>query len=277
MNPSGFDFFPDDLEPHEHAMWIFQQFGSNPSMFETPLSRYVYERESVPETQPEPSGTKKNARRKNYKAKGTQAMTEASRFHIVADHVTNECKVLKREIENLIQAGHLSQFVKKRNTWRKDNEKKPADNRRKKAAEASQKRKEIGLLSDKEEEVSLKQNRVEENLMIYGGNTRGDSAKQRKKWVHSTYVGDVISSALGQSKMVRLEPILFCPMDAPQIPSPHRDALALKCEINDVVIHHSYVDNGSSVNINMKTFEELGLKKELLRKVRTSLSGFTYH
>ncbi|VFQ91623.1 unnamed protein product [Cuscuta campestris] len=61
-----------------------------------------------------------------------------------------------------------------------------------------------------------------------------------------------------------------------EIPSPLRDTLVVKCEINEVVIHRSYVDNGSSVNIMyVKTFEELGLKKELLKRVRTPLSGFT--
>ncbi|VFQ92435.1 unnamed protein product [Cuscuta campestris] len=38
------------------------------------------------------------------------------RFHRAAGHDTNACKVLKREIENLIQAGYLRQFVKKKNT-----------------------------------------------------------------------------------------------------------------------------------------------------------------
>ncbi|VFQ76691.1 unnamed protein product [Cuscuta campestris] len=137
------------------------------------------------------------------------------------------------------------------------------------------KRKEMGLPSDEEEEDNPRQKRVEENRMIYGGNTGGDSAEQRKKWVHSAYVGDVYS-APGPSKITKTEPLLFGPKDLPEIPSPHRDALVIRCEINEVVIHQSYVDNGSSVNIMyVRTFEELGLKKELLKRVRTPLSGFT--
>ncbi|VFQ99219.1 unnamed protein product [Cuscuta campestris] len=43
-----------------------------------------------------------------------------------------------------------------------------------------------------------------------------------------------------------------------------------------MVIHRNYVDNGSSFNIMyIKIFEELELKKELLRRVRTPLTGFT--
>ncbi|VFQ84065.1 unnamed protein product [Cuscuta campestris] len=198
------------------------------------------------------------------------------RFHRAAGQDTDACKVLKREIENLIQAGYLRQFVKKKNTWRKDDGKKSGDNRGKKPAGTQQKkRKKIGLPSDEEEEDNPRQKRIEESRMIYGGNTGGDSAEQRKKWVHSAYVGDVRSTP-GPSKVAKTEPLLFGPKDLPEIPSPHRDALVVRCEINEVVIHRSYVDNGSSVNIMyVKTFEELGLKKELLKRVKTPLSGFT--
>ncbi|VFQ71635.1 unnamed protein product [Cuscuta campestris] len=198
------------------------------------------------------------------------------RFHRAAGHDTDACKVLKREIENLIQAGYLRQFVKKKNTWRKDDGKKNGDNRGKKPAGTQQKkRKEIGLPSDEEEEDNPRQKRVEENRMIYGGNTGGDSAEQRKKWVHSAYIGDV-HSAPGPSKITKTKPLLFGPKDLPEIPSPHRDALVVRCEINEVIIHRSYVDIGSSVNIMyVRTFEEMGLKNELLKRVRTPLSGFT--
>ncbi|VFQ76056.1 unnamed protein product [Cuscuta campestris] len=160
--------------------------------------------------------------------------------------------------------------------WRKDDGKKSGDNRgRKPAGTQQKKRKEIGLPSDKEEEDNPRQKRIEESRMIYGGNTGGDSTEQRKKWVHSAYVGDV-RSAPGPSKVAKTEPLLFGPKDLPEIPSPHRDALVVRCEINEVVIHQSYVDNGSSINIMyVKTFEELELKKELLKRVRTPLSGFT--
>ncbi|VFQ64941.1 unnamed protein product [Cuscuta campestris] len=76
MNPSGSGFFLDNLAPHDAAMWYFQEFGDHPPIFETQQSGYV-ERDSVPETQPEPSGSKKSTRRKSHKAKGT--VTEAAR------------------------------------------------------------------------------------------------------------------------------------------------------------------------------------------------------
>ncbi|VFQ98842.1 unnamed protein product [Cuscuta campestris] len=97
---------------------------------------------------------------------------EVEEFHRAAGHDTDTCKVLKREIENLIQAGYLRQFVKKKNTWRKDDGKKIGDNRGKKPAGTQlKKRKEIGLPSDEEEENNPRQKRVEESRMIYGGKT----------------------------------------------------------------------------------------------------------
>ncbi|VFQ65064.1 unnamed protein product [Cuscuta campestris] len=76
MNPSGYGFFPDNLAPSDAAMWYYQDLGDQPSIFETQQSGYV-ERDSVPETQLEPTGSKKSTRRKSHKAKGT--MTEAAR------------------------------------------------------------------------------------------------------------------------------------------------------------------------------------------------------
>ncbi|VFQ66575.1 unnamed protein product [Cuscuta campestris] len=76
MNPSGSGFFPDDLPPVDAAMWYYQELGEQPPMYETQQSGYV-DRDSVPETQPEPSGSKKSTRRKSHKAKST--LTEEAR------------------------------------------------------------------------------------------------------------------------------------------------------------------------------------------------------
>ncbi|VFQ95224.1 unnamed protein product [Cuscuta campestris] len=76
MNPSGSGFFPDDLSPVDAAMWYYQELGDRPPMYETQQPGYV-DRDSVPETQPEPSGSKKSTRRRSHKAKTT--LTEAVR------------------------------------------------------------------------------------------------------------------------------------------------------------------------------------------------------
>ncbi|VFQ82335.1 unnamed protein product [Cuscuta campestris] len=75
MNPSGSGFFPDDLPPVDAAMWYYQELGDRPPMYDTQQSGYV-DRDSVLETQPEPSGSKKSTRRRSHKAKST--LTEAA-------------------------------------------------------------------------------------------------------------------------------------------------------------------------------------------------------
>ncbi|VFQ69562.1 unnamed protein product [Cuscuta campestris] len=64
--------------------------------------------------------------------------------------------------------------------------------------------------------------------------------------------------------------------DLPNTPSLHRDALVVKMEINDAIVHRTLVDTGSSVNIMYeKTFQDLGLDRNDLKPVHTHLSGFT--
>ncbi|VFQ94728.1 unnamed protein product [Cuscuta campestris] len=54
------------------------------------------------------------------------------------------------------------------------------------------------------------------------------------------------------------------------------DPLVIKVEINNVVVHCTLVDTGSSVNIMYNnTFKELGLSRGDLKPIRTPLSGFT--
>ncbi|VFQ72904.1 unnamed protein product [Cuscuta campestris] len=74
MNPSGTGFFPDNLPPSDAAMWYY--WGDQLPIYETQRSGYV-ERDSILETQPEPTRSRKSTRRKSHKAKGT--MTEAAR------------------------------------------------------------------------------------------------------------------------------------------------------------------------------------------------------
>ncbi|VFQ70936.1 unnamed protein product [Cuscuta campestris] len=106
---------------------------------------------------------------------------------------------------------------------------------------------------------------------IHGGNISGDSTAQRKKWKHMAFVAKVQQAPV--SKLGRREQIQFTEKD---LPSPHRDALVMKIEINDAIVHHTLVDTGSSVNIMYdKTFHDLDLDRKNLRPVRTPLSGFT--
>ncbi|VFQ72539.1 unnamed protein product [Cuscuta campestris] len=109
---------------------------------------------------------------------------------------------------------------------------------------------------------------------IMGGNTRGDSVSSRKKWKNMVYLADVQRPPLPKRK--KKEPLIFTDEDYPPVLSPHRDALAIKVEINNVVVHRTLVDTCSSVNVMYSnTFKELGLSRSDLKPIHTPLSGFT--
>ncbi|VFQ83491.1 unnamed protein product [Cuscuta campestris] len=77
-------------------------------------------------------------------------------------------------------------------------------------------------------------------------------------------------------KRKKKEPLIFTDEDYPPVLSPHRDALVIKVEINNVVVHRTLVDTGSSVNVMYNnTFKELGLSRNDLKPIHTPLSGFT--
>ncbi|XP_019167690.1 PREDICTED: uncharacterized protein LOC109163402 [Ipomoea nil] len=109
---------------------------------------------------------------------------------------------------------------------------------------------------------------------IYGGPAGGDTPTERKKWSRQLYVGEVVS--LPKGKKQRREAITFSDEDLPEGPLPHRDALVIKMDINDMIVHRILVDTGSSVNVMYyDAFTKLGLPRGQLKEVRTPLSGFT--
>ncbi|VFQ59881.1 unnamed protein product [Cuscuta campestris] len=101
-----------------------------------------------------------------------------------------------------------------------------------------------------------------------------ETLAQRKKWKHMAFVAKVKQAPA--PKLGRREQIQFTEKDLPIEPSPHRNALVVKIEINNAIVHRTLVDTGSSVNIMYeKTFQDLGLDRKDLRPVCTPLSGFT--
>ncbi|VFQ90223.1 unnamed protein product [Cuscuta campestris] len=109
---------------------------------------------------------------------------------------------------------------------------------------------------------------------IMGGNTGGDSASSRRKWKNMIHLAEVQMPPLPKRK--KKEPLIFTDEDYPPVLSPHRDALVVKVEINNVVVHRTLVDTGSSVNIMYSnTCKELGLSRGDLKPICTPLSGFT--
>ncbi|XP_019171065.1 PREDICTED: uncharacterized protein LOC109166627 [Ipomoea nil] len=110
--------------------------------------------------------------------------------------------------------------------------------------------------------------------VIFGGPEGGDTPAERKKWARSLYVGDVVRAP--HEKRTRREPITFIDDDLPDGPLPHQDALVIRLDLNDTIVHRVLVDTGSSVNVMYyDTFTQLGLSRKQLSQVQTPLSGFT--
>ncbi|VFQ94714.1 unnamed protein product, partial [Cuscuta campestris] len=195
-------------------------------------------------------------------------------YHRNNTHNTKECFTLQKEMQRLIARGPPprdenatpSRRLPEGRTWRKPTEP---------VAVATQARnpekRHIGRDCE-----DLDKDEAQGYLVgfIHGGNIGGDSAAQRKMWKHMAFVAKVQQAPV--PKLGRREQIQFTENDLPRTPSPHRDALVVKIEINDAIVHRTLVDTGSSVNIMYeKTFQDLGLDRKDLRPVRTPLSGFT--
>ncbi|CAA0824985.1 Unknown protein, partial [Striga hermonthica] len=175
------------------------------------------------------------------------------RFHKDYGHNTDECRHLKNEIERLIKAGHLKEFVYK------DRER---TSRRGKRSKSPHKR---ARTPDKEE---LPQKRGVIH-MIFGGPTDGDSNRARKAYARGHH---------GKTEVQQVEedgPVMnFGPADMGAVERPHNDALMITAQISGYEVQRIFVDTGSSVNV---IFFDCLKRMELdieLSPLHTSLFGF---
>ncbi|KAL5564860.1 hypothetical protein UlMin_028024 [Ulmus minor] len=154
--------------------------------------------------------------------------TKYCRYHRDIGHITEECRVLKDEIERLIQRGQLRNYVR-------DGDQQP----RQPAQENQQPRQEG-------EDIEVR--------VIIGGPATGDTNRARKNYAHqarSEPFPHQINLAEHKNKPPRLsnEPIIFTEEEASGLWHPHKDAIVVALRIASRKVYKILIDNGSSVDI----------------------------
>ncbi|VFQ93639.1 unnamed protein product [Cuscuta campestris] len=195
-------------------------------------------------------------------------------YHRNSTQNTSECVTLKKEMEQLIARGPPPR-PERPSSGNRTSRRPAAPTAAVTAGEGQEdERRHLGRDSDDLDEEERQGRQHLGCRFIMGGNTGGDSASSRRKWKNMVHLAEVQRPPLLKRK--RKEPLVFTDEDYPPVLSPHRDALVIRVEINNVVVHRTLVDTGNSVNIMYSnTFRELGLSRSDLKPIRTPLSGFT--
>ncbi|VFQ79638.1 unnamed protein product [Cuscuta campestris] len=205
---------------------------------------------------------------------GVQDAPKYCEYHRNSTHNTSECVTLKKEMDQLIARGPPPRSERpssNNQTWRR-----PAAPAAAITAGEGQEdgRRHLGRDCDDLDEEERQDRRHLGCRFIMGGNTGGDSVSSRKKWKNMVHLAEVQRPSLPKRK--KKEPLVFTNEDYPPVLSPHRDALVIKVEINNVVVHCTLVNTGSSVNVMYSnTFKGLGLSRSDLKPIHMPLSGFT--
>ncbi|CAA0824383.1 Unknown protein, partial [Striga hermonthica] len=198
------------------------------------------------------------------------------RFHRDYGHTTENCRHLKDEIERLIRAGHLKEFVyhdrvkgKGRRRCRDDSEER--SDRDEEGGDGDGRGKKPRRDGDKGghgAEAPMKRGTI---YMISGGPTDGDSNRARKEHARAVKrkreeVGITASMPVISFKAEVAEGVVL----------PHNDALVITAEVAGFDVKRVFIDTGSSVDVMfydcfVQINKELNMK---LKPVTTALYGF---
>ncbi|XP_012827901.1 PREDICTED: uncharacterized protein LOC105949160 [Erythranthe guttata] len=208
------------------------------------------------------------------------------RFHNDYGHTTNECQHLRDEIERLIRAKNLPEFVKTGQL--SANRAIPHDragvnrpeNTREKAGERKEQPPTGGFIH-----------------MIHGGPSGGDSNRARRAHLRQLreteeLFGEVEAADLASranlqmlyemesqlaevQRVSQVPPIMFGRVDEEGIQQPHTDALVITAMVANFDIARILVDTGSSADVIFYScFKQMNMNFEL-KYVETSLMGFS--
>ena len=177
-------------------------------------------------------------------------MTKYRNFH---RNQTDDCIQLKKEIEFLIQRGHLRRYVAPEDR----NQAPPPPPRKPAPAQYQQPLGEINVISGG----------------FFGG---GKSSSARKADLRSFRSGEPLN-VQAVSKLPRLDTtITFLNADLEGCQHPHDDLQVIRVVVANKTIHRVLVNNGSSADIiYTSTFDKMGIGREKMEPVKAHLRGFS--
>ncbi|KAF2531503.1 hypothetical protein F2Q70_00030526 [Brassica cretica] len=175
-------------------------------------------------------------------------------FHRDHGHKTEDCIALRIEVNELLQKGHLREFLSEK---AKAHLSKETAGKSKGAAPASPPR----------------QDRVI-HVISGGSEVSGVSHAAAKKSIRNAKHG----LEMTQSKRLLLgtNEISFTAKEQEKVLAPHHDALVISLTVGNCLVKRILVDNGSSSNIIFQTaYQDLGLEESALTRKVTPLIGFS--
>ncbi|KAL5564660.1 hypothetical protein UlMin_027824 [Ulmus minor] len=182
--------------------------------------------------------------------------TKYYRFHHDTGHTTEECRVLKDEVERLIQRGQLREYVRVTNQQ-------PCQPTQPVARPQPQ------------------DNHYLEVRTIMGGPVTGETNRVRKNYGRQSRKNPFphqVNLTGHKEKIPRLsnDTIIFTEDEACGLWHPHTDAIVVTLRITGRKVFWILVDNGSSTDILFKsTFNRMNLVGVKVKPIASSLSGFT--
>ncbi|KAL5540749.1 hypothetical protein UlMin_044072 [Ulmus minor] len=181
--------------------------------------------------------------------------TKYCRYHRDIGHITEECRVLKDEIERLIQRGQLRNYVRN------------GDQQPRQPAQENQQPGQEG------EDIEVR--------VIIGGPATGDTNRAQKNYARqarSEPFPNQINLAEHKNKAPRLsnEPIIFTEEEASGLWHPHKDAIVVALRIASRKVYKILIDNGSSADILFRsTLNRMDLVGAKFDPIKSALYGFT--
>ncbi|CAA0827407.1 Unknown protein, partial [Striga hermonthica] len=205
------------------------------------------------------------------------------RFHKDYGHTIEDCRHLKDEIERLIRAGHLKEFVyqdkvrgkEKRRCREKsversdeDDEEEPRGGRDGRKRGEGRRRRGSRERDGQGVGGQMKRGTI---YMISGGPTDGDSNNARR--------GHVRAMKRKREEVgitARVPEISFRAEDATGVVIPHNDALVITAEVVGFDVKRVFIDTGSSIDVMFYDFfVQINLELNVeLKLVATALYGF---